>query len=76
MLLTVNPLLRPPPPGGLFLLKPICWGGGGGRLFERLIKKGKKDPAELVKNIFLKWLQGVNKYCKTMRTELRQEGFQ
>ena len=37
--------------------------GRGGRLFERFIERGKKDPAELVQNIFLKWLLGVNKYC-------------
>ena len=51
-----------PPPGGLFLFKPICWGGEGD-LFERLIERGKKDSGELVQNIFLKWLLGVNKYC-------------
>ena len=25
--------------------------------------KLEKDPAELVQNKFLKWLQGINKYC-------------
>ena len=60
MLLTVNPLLSPP--GAYYFLIPFVEGGGGG-LFGRFIEWGKKDPTELVKNIFLKWLLGVNKYC-------------
>ena len=34
----------------------------------------EKDPAELVQNKFLKWLLGVNKYCKNnaCRAETRR----